>query len=309
MKELHSQPHAKRQMTFEEGDNVEVTIATNAGACFGVVRAIKLSHQALQKATETTPVYSFGNLIHNPKVVQDLENRGIKTVEEKEAVLSGTVVLRSHGVRKEIEEEFRTKGIAVVDATCPLVKKPQRIATSLAQKGYFLVIVGDEKHPEIKGVLSYFGKPDFLVTYKPEDIDKIPASVEKVGVIAQTTIEVEVLNRVIEKIKSRFSDVSVHNTICDATSIRQGEAVELSKKAEVMIVVGGKNSSNTNKLVKICREHQPNTYHIEEFTEIDPQWFHGKKKIGVTGGASTPHDYVDWVGEQIAALFTTSHPV
>jgi 4-hydroxy-3-methylbut-2-enyl diphosphate reductase len=292
-------------MSFADSDEIEVTIATNAGACFGVVRAIKLSHQALQKATESTPVYSFGHLIHNPKVVEDLEQRGIKTVEEKEAVIAGTVVLRSHGVKKEIEEEFKAKGIAIVDATCPLVKKPQRIATSLAQKGYFLVVVGDEKHPEIKGVLSYFGKPDFLVTYKAEDIDKIPDHIEKVGVIAQTTIEIAVLNRIVDKIKSRFSDVSVHNTICDATSIRQAEAVELSKKAEVMIVVGGKNSSNTNKLVKICKEHQPNTYHIEEFTEIDPKWFQGKKKIGVTGEASTPHDYVDWVGEKIAALVST----
>jgi len=298
--------HIKRGLGFTPDDSVEVTVAPNAGACFGVVRAIKLGHAAAQKAAGESNVYSFGPLIHNPSVVAELEGLGVRTVTDANNVDSGTVILRSHGVQKEIEAEFKERGVSVVDATCPLVKKPQRIATSLSQKGYYLVVVGDSKHPEVKGVLSYFGRPDYLVTYNADDLDKIPASVDKVGIIAQTTIELSVLERVIERAKSRFADVAVHNTICDATSVRQSEALALAKGADVVVVVGGKNSSNTCKLVKICRELQPSTHHIEEIEEISQTWFQGKKKIGVTGGASTPHEFVDKVAGHIAGLVQSS---
>jgi len=189
-----------------------------------------------------------------------------------------------------------------VDATCPLVKKPQRIATSLGEKGYFLVLVGDANHPEVKGVISYFGGPDYLVTYHPEDVATIASSVTKVGIIAQTTIEAKVLNEVVVRCRARFSDVVVHNTICDATSVRQREAAELAARADVVIVVGGRNSSNTAKLVKICEDFQKETHLIEDIAELDRAWFFGKRKIGVTGGASTPMEFVDQVGEQIVAL-------
>jgi len=292
---------SKRTLGFAGDESVEVHVAPNAGACFGVVRAIKLGHQATERSIKQggTPVFSLGPLIHNPKVVNDLESRGMRPVDAA-AEAAGTVVLRSHGVRQEIEKELRERGVKIVDATCPLVKKPQRIAQSLGEKGYFLVLVGDANHPEVKGVLSYFGRPDYLVTYNPSTIDTIPADVKKVGILAQTTIELKVLNEVIERCRARFSDVSVHNTICDATSIRQDEAIQLAAAADIMVVVGGKNSSNTNKLVKICRDQDTETYLIEELSEIDMTWFSGKKKIGVTGGASTPMEFVDQVGEYIA---------
>jgi 4-hydroxy-3-methylbut-2-en-1-yl diphosphate reductase len=292
----------KRGLAFQDDDSVEITIAPNAGACFGVVRAIKLGHQSVDRSQKGSPVYSFGPLIHNPKVVSELEGRGVQTENQPEAILSGTVLLRSHGVQREIEKDFKARGLKVVDATCPLVKKPQRIAQSLGQKGYFLVIVGDPNHPEVRGVLSYFGNPRFLVTYDAKDVDKVPSDVTRVGVIAQTTIEVRVLNEVVDRLKERIGEVAVYNTICDATSIRQSEAVDLAKASEVMVIVGGKNSSNTCKLVKICKDLQPCTYHIEEVSEIHRDWFHGKHKIGVTGGASTPHDFVDRVGDHIAGL-------
>jgi 4-hydroxy-3-methylbut-2-en-1-yl diphosphate reductase len=292
----------KRGLTFQQDDSIEITIAPNAGACFGVVRAIKLGNQSVNKQREGQPVYSFGPLIHNPKVVADLESRGVQTENDPNVITSGTVLLRSHGVQREIEAEFKARGLKLVDATCPLVKKPQRIAQSLGQKGYFLVVVGDENHPEVKGVLSYFGKDEFLVTYDAKDVDVISADVQKVGVLAQTTIEVKVLNQVVDRLKERFQEVSVYNTICDATSIRQSEAIELAKVSDVMVIVGGKNSSNTCKLVKICKDLLENTHHIEELSEIDSQWFTDKHKIGVTGGASTPHDFVDLVGNHIADL-------
>lgn len=295
----------KRGLKFaDQDDEIEVTIAPNAGACFGVVRAIKLGHQALSKKPENETVYSFGPLIHNPMVVKDFSDRGLNIAASSENLSPGTVVLRSHGVQKEIEADLKKKGMQIVDATCPLVKKPQRIAQSLGQKGYYLVIVGDVNHPEVKGVMSYFGSDRVLVTYNEEDLAKIPDHEKRVGILAQTTIEVSKLNKVVDKAKARFEEVAVYNTICDATSVRQSEATELSKHAEVVVVVGGKNSSNTNKLVKICKDLQPNTYHIEELTEIDPAWFAGKKKIGVTGGASTPHEYVDTVGNYIIKMIS-----
>lgn len=294
----------KRQLTFSapppDGPaDIEVTIAPNAGACFGVVRAIKLGQQSLNKSAGQQPVYSFGPLIHNPMVVDQFAEQGLQIVNDPGQVSQGTVVLRSHGVQRDLEQALREKGVHVVDATCPLVKKPQRIAQSIAQKGYFLIIVGDSNHPEVKGVLSYFGQERFLVTYHPDDLAKIPEAETKVGILAQTTIEESMLNKVVAKAKERFAEVAVYNTICDATSVRQSEAVELSRNADVMVVVGGKNSSNTNKLVKICKDLQPDTHHIEDISELQSDWFENKRRIGVTGGASTPQDYIDQVGYRI----------
>ena len=298
---------SKRSLGFTDDDSIEITISPNGGACFGVVRAIKLGQQAAAKGKEASaPVYSFGSIVHNPKTIRELEEQGVKTVEDSTQITSGTVILRSHGVRRENEKDFKSRGVQIIDATCPLVKKPQKIAASLGSRGYFLVLVGDANHPEVKGVLSYFGSDNYVVTYKPEDIDKIPSEVTKVGVVAQTTIEVKVLNTIVEQCQKRFSEVAVYNTICDATSVRQEEAEILAKKADVLIVVGGKNSSNTNKLVKICKQYQPATYLIEEIGEIEVGWFDGKKKIGVTGGASTPQEYVDEAGEKIAAMISAS---
>jgi 4-hydroxy-3-methylbut-2-enyl diphosphate reductase len=298
-------PSAKRAKAFSDDDSVEVIIAMNAGACFGVVRAIKLGLHAVSKTSEKGgAVYSLGPLIHNPMVVANMEQKGVRTIQDPSEATDGTVVLRSHGVRREIEASLRERGIHVVDATCPLVKKPQRIAQGLGAKGYFLVLVGDANHPEVKGVLSYFGKPDYIVTYDPGDVDKIPANVEKVAVLAQTTIEHAVLMAVVERCRARFAEVAVHNTICDATSVRQSEADALARQADVVIVVGGRNSSNTKKLWKICHELQPDTHLIETAEELNPEWFAGKRKIGVTGGASTPQDYVDEVGRRIAAMMS-----
>jgi 4-hydroxy-3-methylbut-2-en-1-yl diphosphate reductase len=290
-----------RKSHFSSDDSLEVAVAPNGGACFGVVRAVKLGMAAAERRDS---VYSVGALVHNPKTIRELEAKGMQVIEDPSQITSGTAVLRSHGIKQQIEKELRDKGVKIVDATCPLVKKPQRIASSLGEKGYFLVLVGDSKHPEVKGVLSYFDRPDYLVTYNPEEVAKIPAEVKKVGVVAQTTIEAAVFNAVLEKCKERFSEVAVYNTICDATSIRQSEAQVLAQEAEVFVVVGGRSSSNTNKLVKICKSYQPNTYLVEEKEEIQPEWFTGKKKIAVTGGAATPQDYVDEVGEYIFTFLT-----
>lgn len=292
-----------RKPQFNQSPEVEIVVAPNAGACFGVVRAIKLGQQAAKRSKQEA-VQAFGPLVHNPRSIQELKSSGVSIVEDPDEIQSGTVILRSHGVKQEIEAEFKRRGVQIVDATCPLVKKPQRIAASLGKKGYFLVLVGNADHPEVKGVLSYFARPDYLVTYDVTDLQKIPQSVSRVGIVAQTTIEVSRLNEITEACRKRFSEVALYNTICDATSVRQSEAEILAEKADLMLVVGGKNSSNTTKLVKICQRYQPHTYWIEDKSEILPSWFENKKKIGVTGGASTPQDYVDEVASYIADLIS-----
>lgn len=292
-----------RKPTFNNSPEVEIVVAPNAGACFGVVRAIKLGQQAAKRSKEEA-VQAFGPLVHNPKTIQELKNSGVSIVEDPDEIHSGTVILRSHGVKQEIEAEFKRRGVQIVDATCPLVKKPQRIAASLGKKGYFLILVGNAEHPEVRGVLSYFGRPDYIVTYDVKDLAKIPSSVSRVGIVAQTTIELSKLNEITEASRKRFEEVALYNTICDATSVRQTEAEILAEKADLMIVVGGKNSSNTTKLVKICQRHQPHTFWIEEKSEILPDWFDNKRKIGITGGASTPQDYVDEVASYVADLLT-----
>lgn len=293
----------KSALEFSPNDTVEITVVPNAGACFGVVRAIKLGSRAARGALEQgESAYCFGPLIHNPRAVQKLEEQGVRTVTEPDEVKSGTVILRSHGIEREVEEEFKRRNIRIVDATCPLVKKPQQIASSVADKGCFLILVGDPKHPEVKSVLSYYGKQDFLVTYDPKDLSKIPATVKKVACLAQTTVEYAVFQSIVEKAKRRFSEVLAYNTICDATSVRQNEAFTLAKEADVVVVIGGKNSSNTCKLVKICKRLQQDTHHIEGLEEIRPQWFSGKRKIGITAGASTPHEFVHYIADHIANL-------
>jgi len=302
---MYEAPHAaKRARTFQETEGIEIVIAPNAGACFGVVRAIKLGHQAAKRSKEEA-VQAFGPLVHNPKSIQELESAGVDIVDDPDEIRDGTVILRSHGVRQEIEAEFKRRGVKIVDATCPLVKKPQRIASSLGKKGYFLILVGNLEHPEVKGVLSYFGRPDYLVTYNVKDLESIPAD-SKVGILAQTTIEFKVLDEIYKAAQTRFQEVVLYNTICDATSVRQEEATVLAQKADVMLVVGGKNSSNTTKLVKICKNYQPDTYWIEDKNEINLNWFKGKRKIGITGGASTPQEYVDEVGTTIARLLESN---
>lgn len=297
-----------RKPTFNDSPEVEIVVAPNAGACFGVVRAIKLGQQAAKRSKEEA-VQAFGPLVHNPKTITELKESGVSIVEDPDEIQSGTVILRSHGVKQEIESEFKRRGVQIVDATCPLVKKPQRIAASLGKKGYFLILVGNAEHPEVKGVLSYFGRSDFIVTYDVADVQKIPSSVKKVGIVAQTTIELAKLNEITEASRKRFEEVALYNTICDATSVRQSEAEVLAEKADLMIVVGGKNSSNTTKLVKICQRHQPHTYWIEDKSEILPAWFDGKMKIGITGGASTPQDYVDEIATYIADLLSQTETV
>ena len=263
---------------------MSVRIARNSGFCFGVKRAIKI---ALKTSRENHEVVTLGPIIHNPQMVAKLESENIFKVDNIEQIKGRPTIIRSHGIKKEILEELEKNNIEIINATCPYVSKTQDYAKSLSEDGYELIILGDRNHPEVKALQSYIDKEVIIVANANELVDK---QFKKVGIISQTTRRVEDLQDLVNKLVSRCHEVRVINTICNATTIRQNSTLALAKESDVMIVVGGKNSSNTKMLAKIC-ESFVKTYHIEVAEEIEKEWLNDKQDIGLTAGASTP----DWV--------------
>ena len=271
---------------------MEILIAKSAGFCFGVKRAINIAKKSADDVRGE--ISTLGPIIHNPQVVKKLEDsaniRPRKTLEE---IQGGTIIIRSHGVKLKEFAAAKEKGLNIVDATCPFVKKTQELVSDLTKEGYTVIVVGDREHPEVQGIISY-GNPDIIVAASVDEIKDLPKR-EKIGIVAQTTQSQERLQKIADFCLTRASEVKVCNTICSATSVRQEESVEISKEVECMIVIGGKNSGNTRRLFEVCHSIQPKTYHIEEAREIDPAWFEGIERLGVTAGASTPK----WIIEEV----------
>jgi 4-hydroxy-3-methylbut-2-enyl diphosphate reductase len=231
-------------------------------------------------------LYTLGPLIHNPQAVEYLDQLGIKVRDRVENIFKGTVIFRSHGVSLRDFKKARGKGLHIIDATCPIVKKARFFAKFLHRHGYSLLIVGDPHHPEVEAIQSYIDKGVQVV----EDVEavKLLGPWEKLGIIAQTTQSFGLFKEIVATSLEMAKETRVFNTICHATTIRQKEAVEIAKKVECMIVVGGYNSGNTQRLAAICREIQPHTYHIETARELNPRWLAKVEKVGLTAGASTP---------------------
>ncbi len=272
---------------------MKIVVNKNAGVCWGVERAIEMAHRAVVDRH----VASLGPLVHNPEVVEDFEKKGLRIISDLEEVDQGTVIFRSHGVPIHLYDDIKQKGLNVVDATCPFVKRSQNYARYFSRKGYVLIIVGDKNHPEVKSVQSFVEGP-YVITMDSRDIEKIETT-QKVGIIAQTTIPITVLQAVVDAAQKRFLEVKVHDTICDATKVRQEEAAELAAKVDCMVIIGGKESSNTLKLTKICKSIQPKSYQIEHEREIDFSWFQGVHVLGLTAGASTPIPVIERIKKYI----------
>lgn len=278
---------------------MKLIIAKSAGFCFGVKRAMEMALEAAKKYSP--PLYSLGPLIHNPQAVEYLERFGIKVKSRVEQIAHGTVILRSHGVLlKDLEKLKAKRGVRVIDATCPIVKRAHFFAKFLRRNHYALLIVGDADHPEVEAIRSYLDG-EVEVVEKPERLNRL-GPWKKLGIIAQTTQSFELFKEVVAAGLSRAEEVRVFNTICHATSLRQKEAVEIAKKVECMMVIGGYNSGNTQRLAGICREVQPKTYHIETAKEINPEWLFKREKIGLTAGASTPSWIIQEVEREIKRL-------
>lgn len=277
---------------------MKLTIAKSAGFCFGVKRAMDIALDATRKRPHS--LYTLGPLIHNPQAVEYLEGLGIKVKNRVEDISGGTVILRSHGVSSTDLEKAKKKGLKIIDATCPIVKKAHFFAKFLRRTGYAVVIVGDADHPEVAAIQSYLDR-GVEVVEQPEALSRL-GPWKKLGIIAQTTQSFDLFKEVVAASLSRAKEVRVFNTICHATTLRQKEAVEIAKTVECMIVTGGYASGNTQRLAGICREVQPKTYHIEIAREINPKWLYKKKKIGLTAGASTPSWIISEMDREIRRL-------
>jgi 4-hydroxy-3-methylbut-2-enyl diphosphate reductase len=269
---------------------MEVILAKRAGFCFGVKRATQLAFEAAEKEGDT---YTLGPIIHSPQVVERLQEMGVRVLSDLEGVSEGTVIIRSHGVTAGELEEAVSRELAVVDATCPFVKKAQEHVRTLSEAGYDVVVVGDDHHPEVQGIVSYASGRVFVVASGAE-AKALPA-MARIGVVAQTTQSFENLQQVVAACLRKGGEIRVYNTICDATSVRQEEARELAARVDSMVVIGGFNSANTCRLAELCAEIQPRTHHIETEEELEPAWFDGCSSVGVTAGASTPKWLIDRV--------------
>ena len=273
---------------------MNVQLAAKAGFCFGVKRALDMA----ERTVETSAAVSLGPLIHNQQVVKRLAERGIQVVDTLEEVLENqAVIIRSHGVGPSVYQEAGNKGIQVVDATCPYVQKAQRLAAASAQKGQQVIVMGDKLHPEVQGILGWAGKQAIPIQTL-EEAKELP-SFPQLAVLAQTTQLMENFEAIVEELKRHTEDLTVHNTICSATAERQKAARQLAQTVDVMVVVGGRNSANTQKLASLCAEITK-THLIETADELEEVWFKVAKSAGLTAGASTP----DWIIEVVYQKMT-----
>jgi len=276
---------------------VEFKVARSAGFCWGVKRAVNMAVETLKGSSRT---FCLGELIHNRREIERLKKLGMEFIESMEELRSGdTVIIRSHGVSPKVVKELKERGTRIVDATCPFVKDVHEIATKLQKEGYPVLILGNPNHPEVKGIAGQLEKP--LIINSLEGIRELP-KMAKLGVVCQTTLNINFFKEAISLLSSKVKDLKVYNTICSATSIRQKEARELAGQVDVMLIIGGKNSSNTTKLYQISKSVNPKSYHIESKEEIEPKWFLGATSVGITAGASTPKWVIDEVVEHLDRL-------
>ena len=286
------------------GVNMDVTVAKTAGFCFGVKRAVEKVYEQIEKGK--TPIYTFGPIIHNEEVVRDLEERGVKvleTAEELRQLTDGVVVIRSHGVGKDIYDILEKNGIEIIDATCPFVKKIHRIVSEQNENGRRVIIVGNGKHPEVEGIKGW-GNDDTLVIETAEEFEKLQISDgEKLCIVAQTTFDYNKFQDLVEKISKTRYDILVLNTICNATQERQVEARQIASQVDVMIVIGGRNSSNTQKLYEICRRECKETYYIQTLKDFKPEKAGSVRSVGITAGASTPNQIIEEVHTNVRIKF------
>lgn len=270
---------------------MKIHVVKEAGFCFGVKRAIKLAFNAVK--SKNGKAYTLGPLIHNPQVVEDLRKKGVRVVKNLRRVQKGILIIRSHGVHPEILKRIKERRIKVVDATCPFVKKAQRKAKFLHDQGYQVVVVGEVQHPEVQGIVGYAGNSALVINHNR--MRKNLPHFEKLGVVAQTTLNIDAFKQVVAKLIEKAEELKVFNTICHATAHTQKATLKLAGKVDMMIVVGGHNSANTTRLAKLCRRLGTPTHHVETDRELRRVWFKDKKSVGVTAGTSTP----DWLIKQV----------
>lgn len=285
---------------------MEIKAAKSAGFCFGVRRAVDEVYSELAQ-NPRLPIYTYGPIIHNEEVVSDLAKRGvsiIRTIEELKSVTEGTVIIRSHGVGREVEQAIRDRGLNLIDMTCPFVKKIHRTVDEQSRKGHTILIAGNPEHPEVQGIMGWCSGPVYTVE-TPEDIENLSDDRRRSScLVAQTTFNDKKFKVFLDLIQKKRYDIYCANTICNATRERQEEAAQIAAWADGMIVIGSKNSSNTQKLYEICRKECNRTHYIQTAEDLNQQWFLAAEKVGVTAGASTPNNIIEEVLHNVRGFWT-----
>ncbi len=283
---------------------MEVILAEHAGFCFGVTRAVDEVYNQVEK-NEGRQIYTYGPIIHNEAVVSDLEKKGVKVIESEknlETIEDGILIIRSHGIRKEIHEFIEKKGIEYVDSTCPFVKRIHNIVEKESAAGKTIVVVGSAKHPEVDGIVSYAQGPVYVVE-TPEDVEKlnIPEGTE-ICIVSQTTFNTNKFQETVDKFSNSRYNVNVVNTICSATQERQTEAERIAGQVDAMIVIGGAHSSNSRKLYEICSKKCANTYFIQTLDDLHLELPKSVRLVGITAGASTPKNIIEEVQQYVRTI-------
>ncbi|MBN2072502.1 MAG: 4-hydroxy-3-methylbut-2-enyl diphosphate reductase [Actinobacteria bacterium] len=281
---------------------MKVITVKGSGYCFGVKRALKIVDKILSEKKSPARVYTLGSIIHNPGVVKKLSIRGLISINDLSEMEPGsTFIVRSHGMPPGLIDKIKASGVKVIDATCPFVKNAHMKARHLGKNGYFVVVIGDENHPEVIGIKDHVSPVKSIVAKSVDDLDKINIGT-KTGVVVQTTQTTEKLKEITGALVERCSELLIYNTICDTTKKRQDYTRQVAESSDVMIIVGGKNSANTTHLADIARSVNPETYHIENQKELEKSWFSGAKTVGVSGGASTPEEDILKVKKALKGL-------
>jgi 4-hydroxy-3-methylbut-2-enyl diphosphate reductase len=282
---------------------MEVILAEHAGFCFGVKRAVE---QVYELVNTGKPIYTYGPIIHNEYVVKDLEEKGVKVLENEEQldeVKEGIVVIRSHGVPKRIYNKIEARGLTCVDATCPFVKRIHNIVEKESASGKKIVIIGNSGHPEVEGIKGWSSVPADVIESAEEARNYECEKAHEICIVAQTTFNYNKFEEIVEIFKERGYNVIVVNTICNATEVRQTEARKIAAQVDVMIVIGGNHSSNTRKLYEICKEGCANTYFVQSLDDLNFVLPKSVRLVGITAGASTPNNIIEEVQNNVRIIF------
>lgn len=273
---------------------MNVTLAKSAGFCFGVKRAVDMVSEQLDIAD--TSIYTYGPIIHNEEVVAELAARGVRVIPEGSDFADyepGIVILRSHGVSKAVRDALEQSGFQIIDATCPFVLKIHRYVQKYSRDGYYILIAGNASHPEVQGIVGWIEGDDYSVVCDVGDLP--PLDGRKICMVSQTTFNYKKFKELVEIIEKKGYDIIVLNTICNATEERQREAAQIAGEVDAMIVIGGKSSSNTQKLFEICKKECEDTYYIQTKDDLDLSVLQDFNNVGITAGASTPNNIIEEV--------------
>jgi len=284
---------------------MEVRLAKSAGFCFGVKKAMEKVYARIEE-DKGTPIYTFGPIIHNEEVVKELEQKGVKVIEsidELNSLEKGIIIIRSHGIAKNVQEQMEEAGFTCVDATCPFVKRIHNIVAKESEKGSKIIIIGNAGHPEVEGIRGWSSSETVIIENEQMAEAFTAEKKEKICIVSQTTFNYNKFKDIVEIFREKGYDINVVNTICNATEERQTEARAIASEADVMIVIGGKHSSNTRKLYEICQKECTNTHFIQTLDDLNLEVPKSVRLVGITAGASTPNNIIEEVQNYVRLNF------